>query len=244
MYSVLTIIFRSLAAFFTLLIFTRILGKQQISQLTFFDYILGITIGSIAGILSVDLSSNPYLVWVGIATWVISSIGMKSIALKSRSIAKYIDGEAAILIMNGQIMEENLRSMNFRASDLLGMMRVKGIFNPSQVEFAILETSGKLSVLKKSQHRNLTPQDMNLNTNYEGLSVELIYDGLVLKNNLKQVNLDYKWLENKINQAGIHDISDVFLATLDTTGVLYLDTREDTLEVPVEIDEHNIPKNH
>ncbi|WP_204701310.1 DUF421 domain-containing protein [Halanaerobacter jeridensis] len=231
----LLIISRSSIAFFTLLIFTRILGKQQVSQLTYFDYILGITVGSIAGILSVDLKSEARLVWLGIATWVILSILMKTIALKSRHLSKYIDGEPTIVIMNGQIMEENLKKMRFRATDLLEMLRVKGIFNPSQIEFAILETSGKLSVLKKSQHQNLTPQDMNLDSNYKGLNVEVIYDGQVIKENLKQFKLDTQWLENQLKQAGISSSREVFLATLDTEGILYIDTRNDKIEVPIEI---------
>ena len=160
---------------------------------------------------------------------------MKTIALKSRHISKYIAGEPTIVIMNGQIMEEDLREMRFRVTDLLEMLRVKGIFNPSEVEFAILETSGKLSVLKKSQHQNLTPQDMNLDTDYEGINVEIVYDGQILKENLEQFKLDKEWLENKLNQAGISSISEVFLATLDTTGILYIDTRNDKIEVPIEI---------
>ncbi|MBM7556392.1 uncharacterized membrane protein YcaP (DUF421 family) [Halanaerobacter jeridensis] len=160
---------------------------------------------------------------------------MKTIALKSRHLSKYIDGEPTIVIMNGQIMEENLKKMRFRATDLLEMLRVKGIFNPSQIEFAILETSGKLSVLKKSQHQNLTPQDMNLDSNYKGLNVEVIYDGQVIKENLKQFKLDTQWLENQLKQAGISSSREVFLATLDTEGILYIDTRNDKIEVPIEI---------
>ena len=221
------------------MIFTRILGKQQVSQLTYFDYISGITIGSIAGILSVDLKSEAWLVWLGIVTWVMLSILMKTIALKSRYVSKYIDGEPTIVIMNGQIMEGNLQEMRFRATDLLEMLRVKGVFNLSEVEFAILETSGKLSVLKKSQHQNLTPQDMNLDTDYEGINVEVIYDGQIITENLKQFKLSSEWLENQLNKAGISSIAEVFLATLDTKGVLYIDTRNDKIEIPIEIRDYD-----
>jgi uncharacterized membrane protein YcaP (DUF421 family) len=235
----LTIIVRAIIGFFTLLIFTRVLGKQQVSQLTYFDYILGITIGSIAGILTTDLNSRAWLVWLGIATWVALSLLMKSITLKSRKASKYIDGEATIVIMNGKIMEHNLRQMSFRATDLLEMLRIKGIFNPSHVEFALLETNGKLSVLRKSQYRKVTPNDLQLNTDYEGLSIELIYDGTIIRQNLKQVNLDQNWLKNKLEQADIYEISKVFLATLDTSGTLYIDTKEDTVKIPIEIRDYS-----
>ena len=133
-----------------------------------------------------------------------------------------IDGEPTIVIMNGQIMEAALRSMRMRLTDLLEELGLKGVFDLSQVEFAILETNGQLSVLKKSNYQPLTPQDMNIPTRYAGISTELIYDGVVVEQNLKQVNLDRAWLEKKLLNLGIKDPSEVLLASLNTAGELIM----------------------
>ena len=110
----LVVLVRAIIGFFSLLIFARILGKEQISQLTFFDYILGITIGSIASELTVDLSSRAWPHWVGLITWASLAYLMEIISLKWRYAAKYIEGEPAIVIMNGRIMEDVLRKMKIR----------------------------------------------------------------------------------------------------------------------------------
>ncbi len=227
---------RALIGFFTLLIFTRLLGKQQISQLTYFDYILGITIGSTASSLTVDLTSRAWEHWVGLIIWIIIVLLLQWITLKSRAISKYIDGEPSIVIMNGKIMENNMRKMRLRLSELMEQLRVKGIFSIKEVEFAVLETNGKLSVQKKSQYQPLTPEDMNLETNYKGLSTELIYDGIIIEPNLKQINLDKNWLINILNKNNIYNPAEVFFADLSTDGFLYIDMYDDNnIKIPVEV---------
>ncbi|OCL28012.1 hypothetical protein U472_02085 [Orenia metallireducens] len=235
----LVVIIRGLIGLFTLLIYTRILGKHQISQLTYFDYIIGIVIGSIAATLTTDLDSRTWTQWVGLTTWAVTGFILEWSTLKSRKISKYLEGEPTIVIMNGKIMENNLSRMKYKVDDLLAQLRNKKIFNPSTVEFAILEKNGKLSILKKSQYQNLTPKDMNLPTNYKGLSVELIYDGIVIEQNLKQVNLDHNWLTSQLRKHGINNISEVVLVTLDTSGKLYIDTKSDNnLEVPIDLSDY------
>ncbi|GAB6137008.1 YetF domain-containing protein [Halanaerobaculum tunisiense] len=232
------VITRGIISFFTLLIFTRILGKHQISQLTYFDYIAGITIGSIAGSLTTQLNTNAWPHWVGLATWTGLSLIVEYISIKWRQASKYLNGEPTIVIMNGKIMEEAMKKMRYRVTDLMSQLRTKGVFNLSQVEFAILETNGKLSVLKKSQHQTLTPKDMNLTTDYSGLSIELIHDGVIMEQNLKQVNLDRPWLQAQLRKLNITDISEVVLATLNTTGSLYVDTKKDQTEIPIDISDY------
>ena len=135
---------RGIIAFFILLIFARLLGKQQVSELTFFDYILGITIGSIAATLTTDLSSRAWPHWVGLATWTAAVWFLQWVSLRSRAVAKYINGEPVILIMNGQIMEKNLKKMRYTLDDLLIQLRHRGSFDLKEVEFALLETTGQL----------------------------------------------------------------------------------------------------
>lgn len=126
---------RALMAFFTLLIFTRVLGKQQISQLTFFDYILGITVGSVAASMTTDLTSRAWPHWIGLVTWIAAAFAMQWITIKWRSASKYIDGEPIILIWNGKIMDQAMKKMRYRISDLTEQLRGKDVFHISQVDF-------------------------------------------------------------------------------------------------------------
>lgn len=222
---------RGVISFVTLLIFARVLGKQQVCQLTSFEYILGITIGSIAATLTTDLSSRAWAHWVGLATWTGAVWLVQWITLRSRAIAKYFNGEPVILIMNGQIMEDNLKKMRHTADDLLMQLRHEKIFDLGVVEFAVLETTGKLSVLMKSQYAPVTPHDLNIPTKYQGVTTELIYDGVVITDNLTRVNLDRTWLDQQLKSLNIKSPGEVFLALLNTEGKLYVDLYRDHLKV-------------
>lgn len=226
---------RGIISFITLLIFARILGKQQVSELTFFDYILGITIGSIAATLTTDLSSRAWPHWVGLATWTAAVWFVQWITLRSRALAKYLNGEPVILIMNGRIMEKNLRKMRYTVDELLTQLRHEKIFDLGVVEFAVLETNGKISVLKKSQYAPVTPHDLNIPTKYKGINAELIYDGLIIDDNLKRVNLDRTWLEKQLKALNIKSPGEVFLAVLNTEGELYVDLYKDHLKTMTDL---------
>jgi uncharacterized membrane protein YcaP (DUF421 family) len=211
---------RSVIGFFSLLIFTRIIGKEQISQLTFFDYVLGITIGSIAASLTTDLSSRAWPHWIGLLSWAALGYLMELITLKWRYAAKYLEGEPTIVIMNGKIMEKSLKKMKYRVSDIMALLRNKGVFDLNQVDFAIIEPNGQISVLKKPEHMPLTPKDMQIKVMPNGISTELIYDGIIIEENLTQLNKDKAWLLKELNKQGIKDVSEVFLATLNPAGSL------------------------
>ena len=221
---------RGIIAFFTLHIFARFLGKQQVSQLSFFDYIMGISIGSIAATLTTDLSSRAWPHWVGLLTWTSAVWLVQWFSLRSRALSKYLNGEPVILIMNGHIMEDNLKKMRLTMDKLLLQLRHNGIFDLGIVEFAILETNGKLSVLKKSQFAPVTPADLQLSTEYKGVSTELIYDGIVIEENLERMKLDRAWLDKQLRSMKIKSPGEVFLAALDTDGQLYVDLYKDRLK--------------
>lgn len=220
---------RATIGFFTLLIFTRVLGKQQVSELTVFDYILGITIGSTASSLTTDLTSSALPHWVALLTWVGFALLMQVVTVKWRKASKLVDGEPSVVIMNGMIMEDAMKKMRYTVSDLLEQLRSKDIFDIKQVEFAVLERSGEISVLKKSQYQPVTPNALNLSTKYDGLQTVIIYDGVLLEQNLKHLNLDRVWLRNELSQHGVTDVSQVLLASLDTQGKLYVDKYKDHL---------------
>jgi len=237
----LVVFVRAIIGFFSLLIFAKILGKQQISQLSFFDYVLGITIGSIAASLTTDLSSRAWPHFVGLLTWALLGYVMEYITLKWRYASKYIDGEPTIVIMNGKIMENALRKMKYKISDIMGLLRNKDVFDLSQVDFAIIETNGQLSVLKKPEYEPLTPKDMSILKAPTGISTELIYDGILMHQNLKQLNKTEKWLMDQLKMHEIKDISEVFLATLTPSGSLYVDKYKDHIQKITDIGDYKGP---
>jgi uncharacterized membrane protein YcaP (DUF421 family) len=237
----LVVVVRSIISFFTLLIFAKLLGKQQISQLTFFDYVLGITIGSIAAELTTDLSTRAWPQWVGLLSWAALGYLMEYITMKWRYAAKYIEGEPTIVIMNGKIMENALRKMKFRVSDIMELLRNKDVFDLNEVDFAIIEPNGQLSVLKKPEHQPLTPKDMKINKKSSGISTELIYDGIMIEENLHQLNKNKTWLMKQLKAQGIKDISEVFLATLNPGGSFYIDKYDDHIKKITDIGDYKGP---
>lgn len=237
----LVVFVRGIIGFFSLLIFAKILGKQQISQLSFFDYVLGITIGSIAASLTTDLSSRAWPNFVGLLTWAVLGYVMECITLKWRYASKYIDGEPTIIIMNGKIMENALRKMKYKVSDIMGLLRNKDVFDLSQVDFAIIETNGQLSVLKKPEYEPLTPKDMSILKAPTGISSELIYDGILMHQNLKQLNKTEKWLMDQLKMQEVKDVSEVFLATLTPSGSLYVDKYKDRIKKITDIGDFKGP---
>lgn len=219
-------IFRSIMAFFTLLILARVLGKKQVGQLTFFEYVLGITVGSIAASMSTNLANRALPEYAGLITWIVLVLIVELIALKNRKLAKITDGEPTILIQNGKIMEDRLGASFYRFDDLMRDLRSNNVFNISDVEFAILETDGSLSVLKKSQAQPITPRDLNIPTNYKGMSIELIHEGQIITQNLNQIKEDKKWLLSELEKRGV-TLDQVVFGSIDTNGLLYLDLYKD-----------------
>lgn len=220
------VVFRSAVAFITLLVLTRILGKQQVSQLTFFDYVIGITVGSIAADI-IDFDKNLLLQIIGLVAWMALAFLMQVLTLKSRKFGKLIDSDPTLVIKNGKMLEQNMSKMRYKNKELMEQLRLKGVFNLADVEFAILETNGNLSVLKKSQQLPLTPNDLNIQTKYVGLPTSLILEGQIIRENLEKCKLDYPWLLDRLREQGITDLKEVLIASLDSSGNLYIDKYDD-----------------
>lgn len=232
---------RGIIAFFSLLVFTRFLGKKQISQLTLFDYVLGITIGSIAATMTTDLSSRAWPHWVGLLTWVAAGLGVDFLTTKSRYAAEYIEGEPTIIIMNGKILEDNMRKLRYNATNLQQQLRGKDIFDLNEVHFAVLEPNGELSVLKKPELQPVTPKDMKIPVSNTGIGIDLIYDGVIIDINLKQINRSRKWLKSELKKYGVKNPSEVFLATFEASGSLYVDKFKDKIEKSMVVGEFKGP---
>lgn len=232
---------RGSIAFFTLLIFARVLGKQQISQLTFFDYILGITIGSTASSLTTDLTSKAWPHWIGLLVWTVLVLIIQVITIKSRRASKFIDGEPTIVIMDGRIMESAMRKLRYRMDDLFEQLRQKDVYDIIQVKYAIVEKDGQLSVLKKTEFHTVTVKDMNLPVQDSGIASEIIYNGVVIEQNLRQMNRDRMWLDGELKKQGIQAPSEVFYMTLNTDGTLYTDKYADHLQSLTDVGDYSGP---
>lgn len=224
---IVVVVIRSFISFFTLLFFVRLMGKQQVAQLTFFDYVVGITIGSIAGTLSVQVNESTLATLAGMGTWTILAILLAVSGIHNKWIRKVVDGEKTVVVENGKILEKNLKQIRIPTDELISELRTQGVFSMADVEFAMFEPGGKISVQKKSQKQPITPSDMNIPTQYDGLPTTLIMDGTVLINELRSLKLSNAWLHHQLGKQNIHDTTEVSLAQLDTKGNLYVDLKGD-----------------
>lgn len=216
---------RSIVAYVVLVSLARIMGSKLLSQMTFSDFVVGITIGAIAGSYIVARSRGLYVL-IGPAVMSLCVVVASYAALKSQSFRKTLIGEPLVVVRNGKVMENSMKRARYNLDLLYAHLRSGGVFDMADVEFAVLETDGKLSILKKSQHLPVTPADIGLKTSYHGLAIALIKDGRVLDDNLAKANLDRSWLAKQLQARGIPDESSVFLAELNTDGSFYVDLKE------------------
>ncbi|MEQ6378568.1 DUF421 domain-containing protein [Bacillaceae bacterium S4-13-58] len=235
------VIVRVFISFFTLLIFTRILGKQEVGQLSFFDYINGITIGSIAATLATDLSTKAWVHWVGLAGFAGLTGLLQIITIKHRYAGKIIDGEPTIVIQDGKILEKNLKKMRLKFNELMMLLRQHGVFDITEIDTAIFEVNGKLSIIQRPEFRHVTPKDLQLTPSPLRLSTEVIQDGIVLKQNLKQRKKDVEWLENQLKVQGVSDIKEVSYALILPNEQLYVDKIEDNVSSEQDIGDYKGP---
>jgi len=226
----LNVTFRAVASLITLFLVTKVLGKKQVSQLSLFDYVIGISIGNFAAEMTINLESNEIngilaVVIFGVFAYLVSYLTMKSIRLR-----RFFIGTPTIMIQNGKILEENLKKVKFDINDMLEEVREAGYFDLSQVEYAVLEANGELSILPKPEYRPLTPNDMNIKVDKEGLCSNVIIDGKIMKNNLKNINKEEKWLIKQLKVKGYSDISKILLATVDINDKIAVYERNKNVE--------------
>jgi len=219
---VLIIFARTIILFLLVMIVIRVMGKRQIGELQPFELVLAIMIAELATVPMEDKEIPLINGIIPILTLLLLQVIITFISLKSDKLRGLISGTPSVLIENGKIIESELRKLRYNLTDLLEQLRLKNFPNIADIEYAILETSGELSIIPKSQKRPVTPEDLNIHTAYEGLTLPLIMDGHVKLNNLQKLNLDTKWLNAELNKFGIKSTTEVLLASLDTKGELYI----------------------
>jgi uncharacterized membrane protein YcaP (DUF421 family) len=216
---------RALLGFITLLVLVRLIGRKQMSQMTFSDYIVGIVMGSLGANLTVNKSLNLVSGIIAIAAWGGFDILTSFLALKNLRMRKLVYGEPLIVINKGQIHDQNMTKSNYNINELLMQLREKDVFDPATVDYAILEPNGQLSVLKKAEHTNPTIKDMGLSKAPQGVMTDLIIDGKVLSNHLLEMKKDEAWLREKLQEQGIKELEMVIYAGLFINGELYVASR-------------------
>lgn len=224
----------ALRAFFALIalfIITRLQGKKQLAQLTFFEYIVGITIGDITAFIATDVEGNLLHGYASLLVFAVIPFLIDFLSLKSKTVRDLFEGKGTVLIRKGKILEDNMKKEHFSTDELLEQLRLKDAFRVADVEFAVLEANGELSVMKKKESQPPSASDLGLTIKPEHDSQTVIMDGNILLEPLAEAGLNMHWLRDELEKAGVA-LDNVFLGQVDSAGELYLDVYDDKLEMP------------
>ena len=211
---ILKVILTSILSAVSLFVIAKILGHKQMSQLDFFDYITGITIGSIAAELATELES-PLKPLIAMVIYGVITVILTTITNKLPKMRKFINGTPTIIMNKGKIYKENMKKAKLDLTEFMVLLRQEGYFNLDDVETAIFEYNGRLTVLPVTAKRPVTPYDMNLTIKPEYINTELIMDGKILHENLKRIGVDLKWLQKQIKIQGFKNEKEIFLGLCD-----------------------------
>lgn len=225
------VILRSVFILIILFAITKWLGKRQISQLSFFEYIAGMTIGDIAAQVSTGLDSKFFHGVFAILIFAVVPFLTGILSLKNKTARDFFQGKSTVLIKDGKILEDNLKKEKYTSDELLELLRGKDAFSVADVEFAVLEPSGELNVLLKKDRQPLTAKDIGLKVANEKEPQTVIMDGNVLDEPLSASGHNRAWLHSELEKLGVV-IENVFLGQVDSYGQLTIDIYNDKLQMP------------
>jgi uncharacterized membrane protein YcaP (DUF421 family) len=218
----LQVILRTLLTIIVLLIFTRLIGKRQITQLTYFEYITGITLGSLAAYASLDDSIHWAIPLLALSVWVGVSLLQEFLVIKSKAARELIEGKGTVFIKDGKILEDNLKKERYSSDELLNQLRQKNAFRVADVEFAVLETSGNLSVMMKPENQPITASKLGIKVANTPEPQTVIMDGKIMDEPLATAGFSRAWLHTELEKIGV-TVENVYLAQVDGYGQLYID---------------------
>lgn len=217
---------RTIVLYIVVVAVMRIMGKRQIGELQPFELVIAIMLSELAAVPMQDTGIPLIYGLIPILTLMFLEIFISFITLKSRWLRKIVCGTASVVIEHGRLREEELRKQRFNLDDLMEELRISGYLNISDIEYAIMETSGKISVIPKSDNTPVTRQDLNIQKPDEELPISLILDGKLNSYNLKFINHDTSWLMNKLKENNIDKIENAFIALLDSNGNFFAQRRQ------------------
>lgn len=225
------LLIRTSVLFFSTLILLRILGKDSPLRMTPFRFVNYMVIAVIIALISTNIITNTVLGFVALGAWIIYTIALDYLGVKSKWIHDLINGRETILIKDGKVMEENLIQVRLTGDELLRELRSKNVFKLADVEFAVMESTGEVNVLLKSDKKPVTPHDLEIKVAPASEPQTIILDGNVLDESLSNRGLNRNWLNTELQKTGV-SIDNVFIGQVDSSGDLYLDLFDDSLQLP------------
>ena len=225
------IVLRSASLFFLLLILTRLMGKRNITRMTPFRFVSYIVAAVIAALLSVNLIENLSFGLLALGVWVLFPIALEYLSIKSKMVHDLINGKETVLIKHGKIMEESLLQTRLTGEELLRELRSKNAFTLADVEFAVMEDTGDINVLMKSDKQPLSSFGLGKKVAPQAEPQTIILDGTILNEPLFSLGLNKEWLGIQLESTGV-SLDNVFIGQVDSSGDLYLDLFDDSVELP------------
>ena len=218
---IIKVILTSLLSVVALFIIAKVMGHKQMAQLDFFDYITGITIGSIAAELATELET-PWKPLVAMVIYGTVAFCLTIIAHKLPKTRKYINGTPTIIMNDGKLYRKNMKKAKLELSEFMVLCRQEGYFNINDIQTAIFEYNGRITILPKSEKKPLTPEDMNISTEEASIFTEVIMDGRILHENLKRLGLDLTWLDKQLKAQKYNNAKEIYLGICDDKNNLSL----------------------
>ncbi|WP_368487402.1 DUF421 domain-containing protein [Clostridium sp. BJN0013] len=225
------ILVKSILLFFISIAFIRIMGKKHSARMNAFNFINYSVIAILVALISVNVISNWVWGMLALGVWFLLPIALDYICMKSKLIYNLINGKELVVIKEGKVMEENLRKIRYSGEDLLRELRFKNIFNLADVEFAVMESTGDMNVVLKSDKKPVTAKDLGIQVAPEGAPQTVILDGNIINESLSNLGLNQGWLNTQLELLGVY-LDNVFIGQVNSKGELYVDLFDDVIEVP------------
>ncbi|WP_431089008.1 DUF421 domain-containing protein [Paenibacillus sp. 8b26] len=225
---------RSISAFTLMMLIARILGKSTIAQMTYHDFVAVITLGAITANLAFNNTISIKILLTSLLTFTGISYLLMFFSMKNRKLRNWFSGKPTVLIQEGKILESNMRKLKITLDTLNQELRGKNIFNIQDVQYAVLELNGSISVLPKPDRMPVTRKDLHLDVrSKQTFPIELVMDGNIVEANLKQNDITTEWLHSQIKKKGL-SIENINYAVISSDGNVYFDEYEDQIEHPID----------
>ncbi|UQZ36991.1 hypothetical protein C2I18_27735 [Paenibacillus sp. PK3_47] len=222
---------RTLSAVAVLFLITKMLGKRQVSELSLFEYMTGITLGNLIGYISLDTDISWYLGFVALFVWVAISTGTEYLTLKSKKLRDVVDGKATVLVENGILLKDGLKKERLTVDEFLEQLRKKDVFRVADIEFAVMEQSGDISILLKKEYQPLNADMLGYRISSEHVPKTIIIDGHILPDMLEASGKDEEWIHKELRKLNLK-VGDVSIGQVDSKGEITVQTGSASLPKP------------
>ncbi|AJA47307.1 hypothetical protein CPAST_c12070 [Clostridium pasteurianum DSM 525 = ATCC 6013] len=224
------VVFRTMILFFLNLVIVRIIGKVNLAKMTPFKFVTYMIIAIISAAISLGLIGNIVFGILALAVWFLLSLAIDYLSIKSKFIHDFINGRETILMKDGKVMEDNLMGVRYTGEELLRELRSKNAFNLADVEFAVMESTGEVNVLLKSEKQPITSHDLQRKVAPADEPETVVLDGNILDESLKNRGLTREWLKAQLSNFGV-SLDNVFIAQVDSSGDIFIDTFDDSIQI-------------